>query len=230
MKMYIPFFIIYLITYSCVPATLSREKTGKCFEGVITYSIKYTELSKDFPQESLKKLDELTGSKMVLTFKNGNYRKQYFTPTGKIISERYLNLSEGKSYHRPDNTDIIYWVDITKNDSKTKFKQIKDSTIINEPVIGIQTESIVLFADKSMKINGEHYYSKNLRVNPNWYTNYKESNFDEIIKIGRGMQLLYYNKGPYWNQIITAVSVNHRAVKENEITIVLDEKSTLKKL
>lgn len=228
MKILTYFVCILVVIIACNSGKELTSEHDKYFEGVVTYSIEYTNSFGNIPPDKLEQLKELIGSKMVLTFKNGNYRKDFLSPSGKILGERFLNLQQEKNYHIPHDLDTIYWFDITRYDMKTDFKQIKDSVILNQPVTGVATETIISnYGERIRTIKGIYYYAKELNVNPSWYKNYKESNFREIIKIGKGIQLYYLNEGVYWTQIIQAVDISHRKVKDSEITIRMDKNKAL---
>jgi len=129
--------------------------------------------------------------------------------------------------------DTIVWFDISINDSKTKFRRINDSIVLNYETVGIETETIVSGignSNQSVKVTGKYFFAKKMKVNPDWYENYKEASFNEMIKIGKGIQLMYINNGLYWQQIIKANSIEHKAVKAEEITIHLDKNSILKQI
>ena len=130
-------FSITLLSPSDYSASL--EKT-KYFEGQVIYDIEYTPYNKTI---SPNKIKEMVGSKMILTFKKGNYKKEYFSPNGKLLQERILNLKDNKSYMSTKDSDTIFWMDITKNTSNTTFEVLKDSTVLNHPCTIIKTKSAV---------------------------------------------------------------------------------------
>jgi len=197
----------------------SNFKKTTYFEGQITYEIEYSPYEKKFAPERIK---ELIGSKMILTFKKGNYKKEYFSPNGELLQERILNLKDKKYYFRTNDSDTIYWMDITKNDSKTTFEVLSDSSILNHPCTIIKTKTIVSgesFNGQSFEIGGLFKFAQDLPINPNWYKDYKEGNFNEIAKSGKGIAIVTINKGIYWEQRIKAISIIERKVKKSELNI-----------
>ncbi len=223
-------FFLAIITFSCGTIKGTQKEKESYFEGVITYSIDYLPLSDNYSRESLK---EFIGAKMILTFEQGNFKKEYYSSNGNLLSQRYLNLDEQRSYSKSIGNDTIYWFDITKPDSKTEFIRIRDTTILNHPTIGIGTETFVSgvgFGDKTFRVVGEYYYSKSLGVDPNWYVNYKEGNFNEIIKVGKGIQLLTISEGLFWAQIISAQSIEIKDIEKSDITLEIKEDALLKEL
>ena len=212
-------FSISLFSFINYNSDLKKEKY---FEGQVTYEIEYSPYDKKFQPERIK---ELVGSKMILTFKKGNYKKEYFSPNGKLLQERILNLKDKKSYLRTSDSDTIYWMDITKNDSKTSFEILNDSIILNHPCTVIKTKTIVSgdnFNGRSFEVGGLFKYAKDLPINPSWYKDYKEANFNEIAKSGKGIAIVTINKGIYWEQKINVKTITERKVKKRELKINLN--------
>lgn len=222
--------LIFSITLlSPIDYNSSLEKT-KYFEGQVIYNIEYTPYNKNFSPDRIK---EMVGSKMILTFKKGNYKKEYFSPNGELLQERILNLKDYKSYMSTKDSDTIFWIDITKNTSKTTFEVLKDSTILNHPCTIIKTKSAVSLKshnEEPFEIEGIFKYAKDLPVNPDWYVNYKEGNFNEIIESGKGISIETINRGMYWEQQIKVVLIIERKVKKSEVKIKINNKTPLQEL
>lgn len=200
------------------------------FEGTVTYLVKYQPYTTHFKEEALK---EFICSKIIFTFKNGNYRKQYVSSNGKIISERYLDLKHKKSYLKQMDNDTMYWFDITKRDNKATFKPLRDTIITNYNLRGIETESVVSVPDlgtDSIKLKGIFYFSKKYKVNPDWYKDYHEDNFDEMINYGKGIQLFELHKGFFWEQYIYVETVTPETIDTLVIQPLMDENTILKEL
>jgi hypothetical protein len=220
-------FSIFLLSF--VGYNPNAEKP-KYFEGQITYDIEYAPYEKRFKAEKIK---EHLGSKMVLTFKDGDYKKEYFAPDGKLLQVRALNLKEEKTYLKLHDSDTIFWFDITKNESFTKFEILKDSTVFNYPCKVVKTNTTMTiknFSNESVDLDAMYLYAIDLPINAAWYENYYEGNFNEIAKIGEGIALLSIIKGLYWEQTIKVTSVNKRKVKRSELTIKIDKDASLKEL
>ncbi|MGJ8593129.1 MAG: hypothetical protein ACSHXF_11300 [Aquaticitalea sp.] len=161
---------------------------------------------------------------MILTFKKGNFKKEYFSPSGKLLQKRILNLKSQKSYIKTFDSDTIFWIDITKNDSKTTFEILNDSTILNHPCTVIKTKTIVTgdsYNGQSFEVGGLFKYAQDLSINPSWYKNYKEGNFNEIAEVGKGIPIVTINKGIYWEQRLMVSSITERKVKNSELKMKL---------
>ena len=65
-------------------------------------------------------------------------------------------------------------------------------------------------------------------MNPEWYKDYNEGNFNEIAELAKGVSFRTINKGVFWEQKIVAVSINRRKVKKSEIDINLTDKPVKK--
>ncbi len=222
--------LIFFLLLSCSSLVNKTESKADYFEGLITSKVEFQPYSENF---SSTQLTELFGNKTVLSFKNGNFRKQYFSPSGKLLRESYLDLIENKFYTKIHDSDTILWIDITKNDSETIFNTINDTTLLNQSAIGIVTKTEVnmaMYPNKTFHVSGTYYFSKKYKVNPNWYKNYKEGNFNEIITEGKGLQLLSINNGIFWTEISKVVELTPQVVNLETITIKLDKTSILKEL
>jgi hypothetical protein len=201
----------------------SKVKTNVTyFEGKVTYSINYSSQYEDLSNEYLQ---NSYGSYMEMYFKNGNIYKKYYNPNGQLLSERYLILKDNKSYSKSINQDTIYWFDIKKHDTKQTFKSIEDSTILNEPALGIETKGVVSgigFGENTYDVSGKFYFSKKYMVNPKWYENFREANYNEIIKFGKGIQLLLIETNPNWTKETSFNTITPMKVDEKIFNIDSD--------
>ena len=222
--------LLSLFLLSCKANDRYLSSVPNYFEGVVMYEFEYELKDDRFTESQLK---ENIGARMEMLFKNGNYLRRYFSSSGLLLKEIYLNLEENKSFSKNIGNDTIYWININRNDSKTIFSQIKDSVIMNHPTVGLKTKTTVTgpgFGDNSFEVTGEIYFSKEFKVNPIWYKNYLEGNFYEQVKIGRGIQLLYIFDGPFWKKRTIAVSIDPKKVKNEEILFRPPNNSILKEI
>jgi len=204
--------LLMIFIFSC---TSTKEVTqDKYFEGEIVYNIDYSNISVEL---SANYLEENIGDKIILTFKNGNQKKEYYSKSGKLLSVRFLDLEQKKSFSKSTNEDTVNWVDITKQDTKLTFEQIKDSTVMGYSVVGVKTVGSTIVNDETFYLSGQFYYAKKLRINPEWYKDYYEANFNEIIKIGKGITISQVSNTPYWITTLNATRVKRRKVKDSEL-------------
>lgn len=228
MKLYQIILSLFLI--SCKVGEKPDQSKIEYFEGVVQYELEF-EPKSDKILES--RLQELYGAKVEMLFKNGDYVKNYYSSSGALLRKTYLDLIGNKSYSKDVDNDTIYWVNIARNDSKTTFKRTKDSLINNHPTIVLKTSTIVAgpgFGNKSYEVEGTLYFSKEYLVNPVWYVNYLEGNFNEQIKVGKGIQLLYISENGLWKKSMTAVSIEPKKIKGNEIKFTPPINAILKEL
>ncbi len=217
--------ILFILLSSSLFSFIGYNSIGdknKYFEGEVTYEINYNPTDENVDPE---RIQELVGSKMILTYKEGNQKKQYFAPNGKLLTERFLNIKNKKSYSRRHDSDTIVWIDITKNDTKTTIEMVKDEIVSDHPCTVIKTNSVVTgpgFNGKTFESTGLYKYAKDLPVNPEWYKDYKEGNFNETIKVGKGIVVEEFNKHKYWEQHLKVVKVTERKVKNREFKIELN--------
>lgn len=217
-----------LTLFSCNSAK-QQPQQNRFFEGTIIYSIEYLPYSPRFKADDLK---EDLGSQIITTLKEGNYKKQYVSPSGKIISERYLDLNSKKSYLKEMDNDTIYWFDITKSDSRTTFKPLNDTIISKYHLKGVETESTIKIQSlgiDTLQLKRTFYYSKKYKVNPNWYKDYNEDNLNNIIKYGKGILLFELHKGLFWEQKISVETITPKKVDDLEF-LPINENTPLREL
>ena len=212
MKFILSTFILSLLL-AC-NSTKEVIQDNNYFEGEIVYDIDYSNISVKL---SADYLEENIGDKIILTFKNGNHKKEYYSKSGKLLSVRFLDLEQKKSFSKSTNEDIVNWIDITKQDTKLSFNKIKDSTILGYSSIGVKTSGTTLVNEETFYLSGQFYYAKNLKINPDWYKNHFEANFNEIIKIGKGITISQKTNTPYWITTINATQVKRRKLKDSEL-------------
>lgn len=211
-------FCLLIITFSCNSIKIGDKDNIDYFEGEIIYNIVYSNIIIDVSSDYL---EENIGSKVILTFKNGNHRKEYYSKSGKLLSVRILDLDKKKSFSKSTGENTVDWIDITKQDTKLTFKRIKDSTIIGYSSIGIEAIGSTVVNEENISLTGTFFYAKELNVNPEWYKDYKEANFNEIIKIGKGLSVSEVSNTPYWVSTLNAVEVKRRKVSDSELKINL---------
>jgi hypothetical protein len=219
-------FLSFLL-YSC-NTVKSVKNTKIYFEGTIIYSLEYKPSSPQFSNEDIK---ELIGTKMIFTFKNGSYKKMFYSPDGELISIRVLDLVEKKSYMQRMESDTAYWFDITVRDTKSTFKKYTDSTLLKVPVKRIEVQSSFILDpnQENLKFNNTYYIAKLIKINPEWFSEFKEGDYNELVKIADGITLKGISEGLYWDQIITATEIKHHIVEE-EIKFIPSAITTLKEL
>ncbi len=127
----------------------------------------------------------------------------------------------------------FFFYDITKNRDIVNFKRIKDTIINNIPAIGIKYEVLVKlkkYPDKFFKSFGKVYFSKQHKINPDWYKNYKEDKNYEILSIGKGIQILDIFQTALWKQIIKVEKIEEKPVDIEDVKIKINDKTVLKEI
>lgn len=224
--------LIIILSTALLFTCNSNEKIAKAkyFEGIVTYRLDYEPYSDRFSDKQLK---ELMGYKMIVHYKKGNLKKEYYSPTGELLNERYLDLKAGKYYSRKFDNDTVFWIDITVADSKSTFKRLKDTIIAKQEAIGVLSKIAVKIApypDSIFNVTSRNYFSKKHKLKPEWYRNFNESNFNELIKIGKGVELLVIYNNVYWTQKVEAVSIEEKIINARAIHFTLKENEILKQL
>ncbi len=225
------FFIFFSFMLLSWIESISSIKKNTFFEGEIHYAIDYAPYDAD--QFSAKNLKERIGSTLIQTFKDGNFKKEFFSPDGELLHTRALNLKRNKSYSWSPDSDTVFWLDITKKGTLTTIESIADSSFLNHPCVIIHSKSTVSgpgLGSKTFQVSSINAYAKDLAVNPAWYFHFEEGNFNEIVKKARGIAIYSNNKGIYWEQKIQMNSIISRTVKDSELTLKIPKNAPFKEL
>ncbi|GLB48219.1 hypothetical protein [Neptunitalea lumnitzerae] len=193
------------------------------FEGTITYDITYISSKKGIDKNRLMALE---GNKMVMTFKNGNYKKEFFAPDKSWLRSYYLLVENKKTYAKVADTDTVYWYSMAQRTSDAFITKGKDSVILNHKVVGFNSNIKVTLKtqpDSVFYVTSSYYFAPDLKVNPDWYEGFTEYRFDELFRRGKGIQLFMIEEGLYWTKIYTPTAINRRPVKDSELTLNLPE-------
>ncbi|MEL7228202.1 MAG: hypothetical protein AAGL17_26070, partial [Cyanobacteria bacterium J06576_12] len=154
--------LLALLTLLLLGGTSPRpfaEKQQGYFEGQIVYSISYTSSQPGIDSERLKKA---LGSEMTLTFKKGSFKKEYRAPDSTLQSTRYLDLRREKSYLFRAGSDTIFWVDITKPDTKLTFIVLPDTTVLDKRCTVLETVTYYepSSTEAPLPLEGRYYYGQ----------------------------------------------------------------------
>ena len=191
------------------------SKSKKYFEGEIHYDLDYT-LHTD--KTTVERVKNSSGAKMVMLFRNGYWLKKYYNTSGELISERYLDLSENRSYQWNILGDAINTFDITRNDSPTTFTEAGKETILGHQCIKIAAETKIAYNGLDYTAKAEYYYSQRLKTNRNWYKDYKEGNYNEIGSEMNCIALKQNFNASYYTVYQIATKVIEREITDKEFT------------
>lgn len=237
MKISLQITILTLILVGC-SSLIETEKSSNLddntdshyFEGEMRFSILYDSVPSHLTNDYL---NHAIGSEMVIIFKNGNHRKDYFSPDGKLISQRYLNLTEQKSFSISSGEDTVLWFNINIPDTRATFTKLSDTLFRGYKCTPIASQVFTpnpQNKDQDLELNRTYYSARELRSNPDWFTNYQEGNYNEMIKMTESIVIATYEKGPFWNTTILCDTVIWRNVKDSELSIEKIKNRPLKEL
>ena len=217
-------FVLFILSLFTIHIVFAQHNY---FEGQITYDVNYTPDNDSYSNHSLRMS---IGSRIVFTFKDGNSKKEYFNPTGELLSTRYLNLDLDKSFAVYSGQDTVLWFDITENGSLTEYTYLNDTIIDGYECLIAQAKSSTTVYGETYNFSSDYCMGKSLRVNPEWFVNYKEGNYNEFV-----MEMPYIfvesnNHSFYWTQHIKLEKVEARKVKKSEVLYKPNKKTPLKEL
>lgn len=195
--------------------SLSMSKSQKYFEGEIHYTIDYTQKNDISTLENLKKS---TGTKMVMLFKEGNWLKKYYNKEGKLLSMRFLDLSEKKSYRWDTQHAGTQWIDITKNDSPTTFSIEGEEMVLEQACTKVTSKTKIDYMGINYEAKAEYHYANGLKTNKSWYEAYAEGNFNEIAKQLNCLILKQSFDAYYYIMNLEATEIIEREITDEEFS------------
>ncbi len=222
MKKFFPLLFILYILLGCHSSKRTESTSGPepvYFEGEIHYSISYDSLP-DYLNE--KYLQRNLGVEMILVYKNGNQRKEFYSENGELLSTRYLDLQQNKSFSFQVDEDTVTWFDIRKPDTHATFSELSDTIIGNNDYLVLYTTVRTPNPSdkkKDFEVKTQFINSEQLPVNPEWFSNYREGNFNELIGLTKSMSIETHTYGPFWNTSYVADSIIWRTVKDKEVEV-----------
>lgn len=166
-----------LLTALSILFSLSMSKSKHYFEGEIHYDLSFLPQKEGFSKESL---ENGLGSTMVMLFRDGEYLKKYYNAKGELLNTRYLDLKEQKSYSWSVDSDVMYWFDITKNDSPTVFTIQGQGEVLGHECTYVTSVTKINYGGFNYDAKAEYFYSNHLNTDRKWYKDFVESNINEI--------------------------------------------------
>ncbi|NVK64469.1 MAG: hypothetical protein HWE22_07760 [Flavobacteriales bacterium] len=212
-------FVLLVGCHSSNRTEISDKVEPTYFEGEIYYSISYDLVPSYLSEESLK---STLGAKMVLIYKNGNHRKEIYSSNGDLISTRYLDLSQNKSFSFDEKDSTITWFDIRKPDTQLTFSSLNDTLVENEKCLILKTTFLTpnpRNKSENFEVKSTFINSQKLAVNPDWFKEYLEGNFNELIKKTQSLSIEIHTYGPFWNTKQIADSIIWRKVDDKELKV-----------
>lgn len=190
------------------------------FEGEIVYEQTFVP-HEEYPHISAKDIAEKIGSRYLLKYKKGFQKREYYSPSGQLLTVRYLDLQANRSYHRYIGKDTVYYYDVGINDSKTTFTPPKDTILEQHPCKVIHAIARINEPQSSYTIPYTTYYATDLPVNPKWFEHYREGDFDKVIQLAKGIMIQTYTHELYWKRQVNAKAIKWRKVHPKEIQFEL---------
>jgi hypothetical protein len=186
------------------------------FEGVIEYKIEYD--TKNF-RYSKSMLSEIYGSKVISKFKDGNFRDEYYNDQGKLVRTSILNLEAKTYYYDLNGFDTLYYSDIDKTDYETSIQQLDDMHVLGSDCWVIKSTSVKKNDSNLVPVVLKFFYSKELKLNPEWYSEYIDGAYNEIHKLAPGIEIKTESYGPNFTIIKSMVSKTEADISEEEFRI-----------
>lgn len=158
------------------------------FEGQIISSNEYSVLNENISIEDLK---NTFGTKEVMSFKDGFFKKNYYNPEGGLIMTAIYDQENNKLYREYAGENVTYFSIPSENNFICSYEEIGTAEILNTACdkvkLNIKPKTGTLGYDDNMTII--YYLSNTFKLDPEWYNEYKESCYNEVISIYPGMSM-----------------------------------------
>lgn len=203
--------LFYFFLFIFCSSTTSKKEKGY-FEGKISYKNEY--LIKSNKVDSAF-FNRAFGKTAVLLFKNGNYFEKY---DGGTMLEQFYIRKENKIYIKKSQSDTLYWTDCgIANEKMLKYKINKKREII----LGIECDELVTYYKN--KIVSFYFNSDTLKINPDWYKDFKVANKNMNIQVIKALYLKYKFECADFIATVTATSISQQKV-DNDVFIIPRDK------
>jgi hypothetical protein len=181
------------------PAT--KPEANNYFEGKVVY--KHSIIIKNKKVDSVA-LKEFVGSGSTLYFKEGNYLHTY---DGGFFVRDIYRKDDNKGYFKTGPNDTSYWIDCGKRgDQIIKFA----FTPKKEKILGIDCDELVIYYNDN--IVTDYYNPDSLRINPDWFKNFKLDGQDQIDQKEKSIVLKHKTEYADFIIIKTAISYTREEV------------------
>lgn len=180
------------------------------FEGHIFYTITYTTTD---PALDLVRLSELRGTRMVMSFKEGNFVQEYFNKQGRPVQKSIRNVAENRYYLTFPGLDTIYYTDTRNTGHVTQLNVIGQQVIAGYPCqevlsVSMPTPDYPHFEPVRTRL----FVTDSLRIDPAWYANYVDGAYDELARMIPGCTLRIVKENALYVMDIRATQVERGEV------------------
>ncbi|MDJ1470859.1 hypothetical protein [Xanthocytophaga flava] len=195
-------YVISSVLYVLILSSCGQQNSnGKYFEGRIEYKISYIAYDNKVTEGMLA---ERNGTKMIYSFKDGNYMKEYYTREGDLIQKRIYNRADNQMYMITNDT--VYTYSPARSSFKlTSIKQGQDDVAFDRVCHHYYMELTDSITHNKMKY--EYYFDPTLKINPIWYAKYTEGDWNKVMDKVKCIAVKYTNETSVFKQIHTASKV-----------------------
>jgi hypothetical protein len=181
------------------------------FQGEIHYSREIKAKSK---KVNLPMAYQTIGKGTTLLFKDGNFRHNY---DGGIFEFELYNRFENKLYLKRRENDTIYWHDCSKGGSSIKNLE---TLVQRKKVLGILCDEIRIQYPDHIKV--EYYNSDSVKINPQWFADFKRDDQYKIDAIQNSIFLRSETDFPLITIILEAIKIERKKIDMNLFKIPKD--------
>lgn len=197
---------VFLVA-GCIGSKVSSTNgTSDFFEGKIVYDLNYISKQENVSNE---RIQQFIGSKMIFFIKNGNTRREYYNPEGKLLNFRIFNQKDHISYMNIVDEDTIFYHDPIVEEFDNEIKKEEDiHTIAGYECSKISVISTPKAGFEKYGINSSNYYiTPELKINPEWFSNFNSDGYNAVVALGKGCALGIDSSSKWWDQELRATEV-----------------------
>jgi hypothetical protein len=175
--------VIKLFVLSVLFLSLLSCEQSEYFQGEIKYRITITPDSAKIDSVLLK---DHYGKEWEFLYKNGNF---VWNMTGNELFKTIYKKTENRYYYFLKDSKVLGWKSGNKTtDSIISIKNLSGkSSILGHPCDVLELKTILL--SERIKRTRHYFYAQDFKVNPKWYLNNLDGNFNEVYKRTKSIPL-----------------------------------------
>jgi|GEM_PF-2694288 len=215
MKLISVIFSIIFLTFVLSGVSCSAQKAPKEFEGMIVYEVK--SVSDD--AKLLNRLNHVSGNKMIIYYKDGNYKRENYLNEKLLITTLYL-AETNMVYHCFAQADTIIYnnADLMNYSVDSVY-----SPAGQEPILGYNCNYVYIKLSNDsipwMNYEIEAWGSKDLFIAENRFENFKDGAKNLVVEHLKSLSLKTVMKNSRSTITLTATEIKEKKLKSRIFTL-----------
>ncbi len=186
---------------------------GQNFEGKVVYKNSY--ISK-LPNIKDEKFNSLMGNTQEYFIKGGDYKS---VTNGTFLQwQLYIN-KDNRLYNKMSNSETIFWNDGSVNDDSIIEVQLNKETT---EILGYKCDELILTCKSGIQ---KYYFNSKLSVDSKLYTNHKNGNWYEYLKLTNSLPLKVVVDNKQFSMVSIATEVLPLKLNSSTFQLPLNAKT-----